>query len=56
MEINSVNYIDSSISPVSQQVTMRSLKGALDMQKEFAYQIIDMIKETGIGQNVDITV
>jgi hypothetical protein len=35
---------------------MRALRGALDMEKELANQIIDIIKESGIAQNVDITV
>jgi hypothetical protein len=55
MNISTDNYINNSLSGVQEQADLNMLKGALSMQKEFSSQIIEMIKEIGIGYNIDIT-
>ncbi len=52
----SVGAYGNSPVNVQEQVGVRMIKGALDFQKNEAASIINMLKEPGIGQNIDIRV
>jgi hypothetical protein len=52
MEINIISQ--NNISSVQQNVGMKILKDSLDNEQQAVLQLLDSLKQQGIGQNIDI--
>ncbi|MBN1410036.1 MAG: YjfB family protein [Spirochaetales bacterium] len=54
MEVNTQMSGLTAVDPVQQEVPVKVLKNAMDIQKQQADMLIRMMQESGLGQKIDL--